>query len=470
MYGKIGRTLACAAATALLTAGSFTVAQAQTPSIPPGDLTINLQSVCSGLTSPVLGTHAGDHSGRLFVVDQTGKIFVFDTERGVCLAQPYLDLSAKVVTLNAGYDERGLLGLAFHPDFRSNGRLFVRYSSPRTGAAGEPCAAPPFGCHAEVLAEYRVRDPRANVAEVIGERVLLRVDKPQFNHNAGDVVFGRDGYLYFGLGDGGGANDGLSDVPPTHGPIGNAQNLDSLLGKMLRIDVNHKDAGKEYAIPRRNPFAGSTPGADEIYAYGFRNPFRFSFDEGWGGDRRLILGEVGQNKFEEIDVVVKGGNYGWVVNEGFHCFDPKGPNTPPATCPGAGARGEPLLKPVAEYNHGDGIAIVGGYVYRGTRSPALWGKYIFGDFSRAFAPGNGRLLFADADGAMADLFEFRLGDANAPLGKYLKGLGRDERGEIYVLTSTRLGPTGSTGEVHRLIGPPPTDADNDRHEHRDDRD
>jgi glucose/arabinose dehydrogenase len=264
MYEIAARTFACATVTALLAFGNATIGQAQTPSIPQGNLTINLQPLCAGLTSPVYATHAGDRSGRLFVVEQTGKIFVLDTASGVCLTQPYLDLSAKVVTVNPGYDERGLLGLAFHPDFKNNGRLFVRYSSPRTGAAGEPCAAPPFGCHAEVLAEYRVRDPRANVAEVVGERVLLRVNKPQFNHNAGDVAFGRDGYLYFGLGDGGGANDGLSDVPPTHGPIGNAQNLDSLLGKMLRIDVNHKAPGLEYAIPRRNPFAGSTPGADEI--------------------------------------------------------------------------------------------------------------------------------------------------------------------------------------------------------------
>jgi glucose/arabinose dehydrogenase len=464
--------LAYAAASAVLGLCATTTALAQTPSIPKGDITINLQPLCSGLVAPVLATHAQDRSGRLFVLDQPGKIYVLDTQQGVCLPEPYLDLTSKIVTVNPGYDERGLLGLAFHPNFKNNGRLFVRYSAPREANPGDPCAAPPFGCHAEVLAEYRVRDPRANVADVVSERIVLSVDKPQFNHDSGDIAFGPDGYLYVGQGDGGGAHDGLADTPPSHGPIGNAQNLDSLLGKVLRIDVNRKDPGREYAIPRRNPFAGAVPGADEIYAYGFRNPFRLTFDDGFGGDHRLIVADVGQGKFEEIDIVVKGGNYGWVVNEGFHCFDPFNPTTPPASCAGAGAGGEPLLKPVAEYNHGDGIAIVGGFVYRGVRSPALWGKYIFGDFSRSFVPGAGRLLYADADGAMGNLFEFKIGDADLPLGKYLKGLGRDERGEIYVLTATRLGPAGATGEVFRLVGPPPSAHDNDRYdrEHDDDHD
>jgi glucose/arabinose dehydrogenase len=347
-------------------------------------------------------------------------------------------LTADIVAVNPFFDERGVLGLAFHPEYSSNGRFFVRYSVPREGSPGEPCFGTSRGCHAEVLGEFAVSD-NPDVAEP-GGTVLFSVDEPQFNHDSGGIAFGPDGFLYFTIGDGGGAHDGLADTPPSHGPIGNGQDIFTTLGSILRIDV---DAGAPYAVPPDNPFVG-LPGEDEIYAYGLRNPYRFSFDR---EDGRLFLGDVGQNLFEEVNIVERGGNYGWVIREGFHCFDPFAPTNPPAACSSTGPSGEPLLDPVAEYDHGDGIAIIGGFVYRGSRFRELSGKYVFGDFSRSFFPGNGRLFYLDADGDLSQVFEFRLGDMNQPLGAYLLGLGEDEAGELYVTTSDSLGPAGETGRV-----------------------
>jgi len=436
------------------------IVYAITPSIPPGDIVIKLEMICDGLTSPIYATGAGDHSDRLFIVDQAGEIQILDLVNEHCLAEPFLDISSKLVALNPAFDERGLLGLAFHPRFKSNGRFFVRYSAPRTGDLTEPCFGTARGCHEEILAEYNVGNKGANVADANSERILFRVNEPQFNHNSGDVAFGPDGFLYFTLGDGGGAHDGLADTPPSHGPIGNGQNIETVLGSILRIDVDKKpDPDLEYAIPAGNPFAGATPGADEIYAYGMRNPYRFSFDDGVGGNGGLYVADVGQNLFEEINLVKKGGNYGWGIAEGFHCFDPFNPTMPPGACPGTGVQGEPLRNPIAEYNHGDGLAVIGGFVYRGRQAPSLRGKYIFGDFSRAFFPGDGRLFWLDTEGVPTDIFEFQLTELDDTLNLYLKGFGEDDDGELYVLTSTDLAPTGNGGEISRLVVP----GDNDNH-------
>jgi glucose/arabinose dehydrogenase len=455
------------------------IALAQLPPIPRGDITIELELVADGLTSPVFATNAGDRSRRLFVVDQAGLIRIIDSH-GFLLPDPFLDLTSVIVQVNPFFDERGLLGLAFHPNYGKNGRFFVRYSAPRNGDPSEPCFGTSRGCHAEVLSEFRVSgDP--NIADPTSERVLFRIDEPQFNHDAGSVAFGPpsrrgkrhddhddDGddhgrrkskresrqLLYFSLGDGGGAHDGLADTPPSHGPIGNGQNVETALGTVLRIDVDKRpDPGLPYAIPKDNPFVGR-PGLDEIYAYGLRNPYRFSFDDGPGGDGRLFLADVGQSLFEEINIIEKGGNYGWVITEGFFCFDPFNPGSPPMSCPGVGPLGEPLLNPIASYAHQDGIAVVGGFVYRGRRFPELVGKYVFGDFSRSFAPGNGRLFWLNADGALSQIFEFKFGPGtSAPLGLYVFGFGEDETGELYVLTSENLGPSGSTGQVFRIVRP-----------------
>ena len=447
-----------------------------TPTIPQGDITIDLVTVVGPgeLTAPVYATHAGDGSGRLFVLDQPGQIRVIN-RHGALLSTPFLDLVATgdVVTVNPFFDERGILGLAFHPDYEDNGRFFVRYSKARAGNATEPCFGTSRGCHEAILAEFSVSNHNPNIADPTSQRIVFRIDEPQFNHDGGHVAFGPaeptgddddsdsdsdsddddDGdstrFLYFSLGDGGGAHDGLADTPPSHGPVGNGLNNTTNLGTILRIDV---DQGSPYGIPPDNPFAGGgcADGCDEIYAYGMRNPYRFSFDR---EDGRLFLGEVGQGLYEEINIVQKGGNYGWVTTEGFHCFDPLNSGSPPSTCSGVGLNGEPLLNPVAEYSHLDGIAVIGGFVYRGSRSPELSGKYIFGDFSRTFIPADGRLFWLDADGSPSDIFEFRVESPNDPLDRYLLGFGEDESGEIYVLTSRNLGPDPSTttGEVFRIV-------------------
>jgi len=433
----------------LLLATSVTLAEP----IAKGNITIKLEPVAAGLTAPIVATNAGDGSGRLFVVEQSGQIRI--VHNGLVLPEPFLDIADRLPALNPFFDERGLLGLAFHPDYESNGRFFVRYSAPREGAEGEPCFGSSRGCHSEVLAEFSVSSGDPNLADPASGRILFTIDEPQFNHNAGDVAFGPDGFLYFTLGDGGGGNDGLADSPPSHGPIGNGQNIDTALGAMLRIDV---DGAAPYVIPPDNPFVGS-PGVDEIYAYGMRNPYRFSFDDGPGGDGGLYLADVGQNLFEEISLVVNGGNYGWVVREGLHCFDPLDPRNPPDTCTEFGLLGEPLIDPIFEYSHPGsgfspegGITVVGGYVYRGARSPSLMGSYLFGDFAQAFVVPSGSLYYLER----SDLDEFsawqlQIGDGDRPYGRFLKGYGEDEDGEVYVCGSQALAPFGTTGVIERIV-------------------
>jgi glucose/arabinose dehydrogenase len=420
--------------------------------IPKGDIIIRLEPVATGLTAPVTATHAGDGSERLFIVEQSGQIKIL--QDGVVLAEPFLDISSKLPALNPGFDERGLLGLAFHPNYEDNGRFFVRYSAPRMGAADEPCFGTSRGCHTEVLAEYSISDNDPNLADPASEQILFMIDEPQFNHNAGEVAFGPDGFLYFSLGDGGGANDGLADMPPSHGPIGNGQNIETALGAMLRIDV---DGGFPYTIPPDNPFVG-TDGLDEIYAYGFRNPYRFSFDDGPGGDGALFLGDVGQLLFEEVNIVVNGGNYGWVIREGLHCFDPFNPTIPPANCPATGPLGEPLLDPIVEYSHPGsgfdpegGITVISGFVYRGSCSPALQGRYIFGDFAQEFSSPSGRLFFLEEVSGSFEILEFQIGFGDVAYGRFLKGFGEGEDGEVYVCGSTALAPFGDTGVVERIV-------------------
>jgi glucose/arabinose dehydrogenase len=291
---------------------------------------LRLDPVASGLDRPVFVTHAGDGSGRLFVVEQAGVIRIL--ENGALRARPFLDLRDKVV---AG-GERGLLGLAFHPGFAANGRFFVHYTRQKDGAS--------------VVAEFEVSS-HPDRSRRRG-RTLLTVAQPFANHNGGMIAFGPDGFLYVGLGDGGSAGD----------PGNRAQDPDELLGKILRLDV---DGRRPYAIPNGNPFADGG-GRPEIYALGLRNPWRFSFDRERG---RLFAGDVGQSRVEEIDVIRPGRNYGWRILEGSRCFEP------PEDCERGG-----LTRPRAEYRHGRGrCSVTGGYVYRGRAIPELEGTYLFGD-------------------------------------------------------------------------------------------
>lgn len=424
----------------LLPAGG---AQAQSPRGDP--MTVGVREVATGLTSPVALVPAPDGSGRLFVVDQVGLVRILAPD-GTLLDEPFLDVRDRMVTLSTFFDERGLLGLAFHPEFAENGRLFVYYSAPL-----RPEGPSGFN-HTSHISEFLVSaDP--NRADPDSERILLQVDQPQFNHNAGALVFGpEDGFLYISLGDGGGANDvGLGHTPD----LGNGQDPTNLLGSILRIDV---DAGDPYAIPADNPFVG-TIGRDEIYAYGFRNPYRIAFD--MGGQHDLFAADAGQNLWEEVSLVVAGGNFGWNVKEGTHCFDPESPFESPPECPDTGpVLGDPLIDPVLEYPHirqpdGIGVVVVGGTVYRGRDVPQLRGRYVFGDWSTSFTQPDGTLLLGRSRvRGLWQIHELRVhGTEDGRLGSFVLGFGQDLDGEMYVLTTQNTGPTGATGRVLRLTRP-----------------
>jgi len=295
---------------------------------------IALQPFVSGLTSPVDLQPSRDGTGRLFVVEQGGIIRVI--KAGKLLATPFLNLTNIV---HSGGEE-GLLGLAFHPAYKTNGRFFVNYTRVVSGQ------------HQTIIAEYHVSSTNKDVADPTGA-ILLKVNQPFDNHKGGQLVFGPDGYLYIGLGDGGDQGD----------PLKNGQKLSTLLGKMLRIDV---DSGAPYKIPPTNPFIGRTGVKPEIWAYGFRNPWRFSFDL---QSKKLYIGDVGQDAYEEIDIGTIGGNFGWNVMEGAHCY-PIG-----STCNQSGK-----ILPIAEVPHPEAEAIIGGFVYRSTVISGLSGYYVFGDF------------------------------------------------------------------------------------------
>lgn len=423
--------------------------------------TIGIEPVAEGLTSPVALVPVPDGTGRLFIVEQTGQIRILMPD-GTLLANPFLDVSDRLVTLNPGFDERGLLGLAFHPGYASNGRFFIYYSAPLREEA------PDNYNNTSHISEFMVSAGNPNTADSTSERILLQVDEPQFNHNAGTLAFGpADGYLYISLGDGGGANDNqLGHVEDWYADNGggNGQDItDNLLGSILRIDV---DTGDPYGIPADNPFtgvAGCSDGCDEIFAYGFRNPYRFSFD--MGGSHGLFVGDAGQELWEEVSLVKKGGNYGWNVKEGTHCFDAEDPHESPAECPdivGAGhpREGDPLIDPIIEYaNHhqpgGLGAVVVGGHVYRGDMLRQFRGRYIFGDWSREFGVPDGSLFVAKSrKNGLWQMHELLVqGNPDGRLGHYILGFGQDLLGEVYVLTTDMTGPTGNTGKIYRLVRP-----------------
>ena len=337
---------------------------------------------------PIALAEPPDDTGRCFVVDQTGQIWIVTSE-GERLAEPFLDIQDRLVELNEGYDERGLLGLAFHPDYAENGRFYVFYSAPLREQALDNFD------HTNVLAEFHVSTSDPNVADPGSERKLLQIDHPYMNHNAGTLAFGpEDGMLYVALGDGGHRDD--QDMHLVQGHVedwydvnagGNGQDIENnLLGSILRIDVSegsgdgHHGGGMPYAIPEGNPLAGIPGAMGAVWAYGFRNPWRFSFD--LAGEHDLIAADVGQNLFEEIDLVVEGGNYGWNVMEGRHCFNAASPAHPLESCPtetgiGHPVEGDALVMPVIEarnaghFEDGLGIAAVGGL--RLPRRPAARG-------------------------------------------------------------------------------------------------
>jgi glucose/arabinose dehydrogenase len=374
-----------------------------TSSPPPPNATFELVQVATGFSSPLDIQQPDDNSGRLFVVEQGGHIQIIQSD-GTRASSPFLDVTGRAGFTSGG--ETGLLGLAFHPNYASDPRFYVNYTRNNAGQLQT------------VIAEFRASAANANSIDPTTQNILFTVDQPFSNHKGGGLAFGKDGFLYIGLGDGGSEGD----------PQGNGQNTNTLLGKMLRIDVDSAHSpGLNYAIPPTNPFVTSG-GRAEIWLYGLRNPFRFSFDT-VSGD--LWIGDVGQNSFEEVDHLTSaqgGSNLGWNIMEGSHCFNP------PTGCSTAG-----LTLPVFDYDHTQGDdCITGGHVYHGTKMPALAGSYVFGDFI------SGRMWSLTTSGStLTRTFLFNVA-AND-----ISSIGRDQSGELYVARYS----SGVVSRVHEVGQP-----------------
>lgn len=345
---------------------------------------------------PIVLTHAGDGTDRVFLASQLGVIHVFPNDQDVKETSVFLDIEKKV-TYQDKQNEEGFLGLAFHPNYKQKGEFFVYYTT--TDAA-----------HTSVISRFRVSSDDPNRADSASEEELLRIKQPFWNHNGGNIVFGPDGYLYIGLGDGGSARD----------PHGNGQNRGTLLGNILRIDVDHKDEGLNYAVPKDNPFAGEEGVRPEIWAYGLRNVWGMAFDRKTG---LLWVGDVGQDTWEEIDIVRKGGNYGWNLREGKHKFGDHGVE----------ARDD-LIEPIWEYHHNVGKSITGGRVYRSQRVPRLVGSYVYADY----VSGKIWALRYDAKNKEV-LANHSLRDKKMPIIAF----GEDETGEVYL--------TDVFGQIYRFV-------------------
>jgi glucose/arabinose dehydrogenase len=358
-----------------------------------GHLAISLSRRPGTFSSPVLVTNAGDGTNRLFVVEQAGRIRIIDGSTAI--ASPFLDIRTRVGCCG----ERGLLGLAFDPAYKTNRRFFVDY----TDKSGNT-----------IIASYRTSATDPNHASTT-QTLILKIGQPYANHNGGALAFGKDGYLYIGMGDGGSAGD----------PGNRAQNKDSLLGKILRIDINHITKTRNYSNPPSNPFVGKA-GSDRVWAYGFRNPWRFSFDRATGD---LWVGDVGQNRYEEVDRSTKAGgagkgrNYGWRQLEGNACYKPS-----------SGCSKTGKSHPITTYTHSKGCAVVGGYVYRGSAYPAMTGAYLFGDYC------SGRIWALQANGASTQTATQLLSS-----GLMISSFGEGENGTMYL---TDL----AGGGVYQIVG------------------
>jgi glucose/arabinose dehydrogenase len=374
------------------------------------DPILELDLLVGGLTDPVIITNAGDGSGRLFIGEQDGLVWIWDGSQLV--TTPFLDVTAQSI---AG-GEQGLLGLAFDPEFASNGLLYVHYSAPDD--TGDPEID-----HFTTISRFAVDGLNPNLVDPTSETVLLRYPQPYGNHNGGSIEFGPDNLLYIGLGDGGSGGD----------PGNRAQNVNQLLGKILRIDPQGDDfpgdPDRNYTIPPGNPFVG-LPGEDEIWAFGVRNPWRFSFDRSTGD---LFIGDVGQNAWEEIDLEPApssgGVNYGWRCYEGNHPYNTSGCGTP-----------DQYVFPILEYPHSQGCSVTGGYRYRGSAFPNLQGYYLYADYC------NGTVWGATTSGSTWS--------STPLLASFLSvsSFGEDEAGELYIADHVSSG-----GAVYRVIDSSPTD-------------
>ncbi|XP_018421756.1 PREDICTED: HHIP-like protein 1 isoform X1 [Nanorana parkeri] len=394
-----------------------------------GCLQLCLEEVANGLQNPVAMVHANDGTHRFFVAEQVGLVWAYLPDRSR-LETPFLNISKSVLTSPWEGDERGFLGIVFHPNFKHNGKVFVYYSVE-------------VGFDEIIrISEFRISSHDMNMIDHSSERIILEVEEPASNHNGGEVLFGDDGYLYIFIGDGGMAGDPF-------GKFGNAQNKSTLLGKVLRIDVNHNNHGPLYRIPADNPFVDDPSARPEVYAYGVRNMWRCSFDRGdpktKEGKGRLFCGDVGQNKFEEVDIVEKGRNYGWRAREGFSCYDKK-------LCTNS-SLGDVL--PIFAYPHKLGKSVTGGYVYRGCEYPNLNGLYIFGDFM------SGRLMALKENQNTGEwqYHEICMGTGQTCMFprlinnyyQYIISFGEDEAGELYFMSTGIPSAESPTGVLYKII-------------------
>jgi glucose/arabinose dehydrogenase len=419
-----------ATATAVAALGSYALAQSGEPAP-----RIKLEPFVEGLNQPLAMVEAPD--GRMLVIEQWGRVMI--VEDGELNGTPFLDIRNLIVDRHPDFDERGLLGLALHPDFANNGKFYVAYSGQKDwqGALDQML----WYDHNNVVAEYTVSEDDPNTADRFSGRVLSSTPWPQFNHNGHWIGFGPDGMLYISTGDGGYANDwGIGH----NVEIGNGQDLATPLGKVLRVNPDTGEAADG------NPFADNEDADPRIYAYGLRNPWRCSFDK--GGENQLFCADVQQNSYEEVNIIEAGGNYGWRRMEASHCFDFMKPDEHPETCDQEG-----LTLPILEYKNCtaqpqecQGISVTGGYVYRGSHQP--WdGVYIYGDWSKSFGTMDGQIKFGTrgSDGSWTST-PAEVVDWEGPL-PYIVAFAQDAEGEVYALTSLTTGPVGSLDTIYKIV-------------------
>ncbi|XP_006632324.2 HHIP-like protein 1 [Lepisosteus oculatus] len=396
-----------------------------------GCLQLCLEEVANGLRNPLAMVHANDGTHRSFIAEQVGLVWVYLPDRSR-LEKPFLNITEAVLTSPWEGDERGFLGLTFHPNFKYNGKLYVYYSVE-------------VGFEEKIrISEFRISPGDMNTVDHSSERIILEIEEPASNHNGGQLLFADDGYLYIFTGDGGMAGDPF-------GKFGNAQNKSALLGKVLRIDVDDNERGPLYRIPPDNPFVRSPEARPEVYAYGVRNMWRCSVDRGdpltKEGKGRIFCGDVGQNKYEEVDIIERGRNYGWRAREGFSCYDKK-------LCANS-SLGDVL--PIYAYPHKKGKSVTGGYVYRGCEYPNLNGMYIFGDFM------SGRLMMLQESrqSGQWDYHEICMGTAQAcafpglinNYYSYIISFAEDEAGELYFMSTGIPSATSYSGVVYKIVDP-----------------
>lgn len=450
--------------------GAYSAVHASPPAV-------DLELVAGDFNAPIFLVAPPDGSGRRFIGEQSGLVYLLGRD-GVQREQPFLDLRDQLVPLLQAFDERGLLALAFHPEFARNGLFYVNYSArprPDSPFTGETA-------YTWRLSEFKVSVADPDKADPASERVLLAFDWVNRKHNGGGLAFGPDGYLYVGVGDGGGVH-GVPDVyvapPPDNADPARhaeqiaedpfrlparfhhfdeyAQDVNRLQGKILRLDVDRGHPG--YGIPPTNVLLGKPQGRGEIFAWGFRNPFRLSFDRIGNGD--MFVSGVAESFWETVYRVDRQGNYGWAIREGTHCFQRSRMFDPPADCPRHGALGELIIDPIVEYANWSarrseakvdaqpaGTACVGGFVYRGTAIPGLYGKLVIGDFSSRIEKPSGQLFLATpppSSGALWPLEPLLQTDVR------LHSLGEDADGELYLLTTALGIPVGNTGKVWKLV-------------------